>query len=188
MKRDITRALVDEHSLILRMLAVLERNAIRTARGEFGDYRFYIEAVDFIRNFADRFHHAKEEDILFEALVANGMPRANSPVSAMLMEHDRGREYVRAMEEAAQAALAGVPGRDGAIALAAMSYLELLREHISKEDGILYPLAERLIPEGMRDGIAAGYRDAEERGGEGFARRYEEMVAACEVEAGLDAA
>ncbi len=183
MKRDITQALVSEHKLILRMLAVLERNALRTARAEFRDYRFYLDAVDFIRNYADRFHHAKEEDILFEALVENGMPRANSPVAAMLMEHDQGRAYVKAMEEAAAAALAGTPGQDAVISLNAVSYLELLREHISKEDGILYPLAERLLPEGVRDGIAAGYETAEGRAPADFAERYERIVARYEAEA-----
>ena len=183
MKRDITQALVNEHQLILRMLAILERNASRTARGEYANYGFYLEAVDFIRNFADRFHHAKEEDILFEALVANGMPRANSPVAAMLMEHDQGRAFVRAMEDAATAALASKPGQDAAIAENALGYLELLREHISKEDGILYPLAERLIPEGMRDGIVAGYEAAEGRTPADFAARYKWVVEQYEAEA-----
>ena len=137
MKQDITQALVDEHQLILRMLAVLEHNALRTARGEYANYGFYLDAVDFIRNYADRFHHAKEEDILFEALVANGMPKANSPVAAMLMEHDQGRAFVRAMEEAAVAAQAGTMGQDAIIAENALGYLELLKEHIGKEDGIL---------------------------------------------------
>src|SRR5690242_8934083 len=105
MKRDITRALVHEHQLIVRMLAILEHKAVQTGRGEYSDYRFYLEAVDFIRNYADRFHHAKEEDVLFEALVEHGMPRENSPVAAMLMEHDHGRAFVKAMEEGAKAAL-----------------------------------------------------------------------------------
>ena len=182
MKRDITQALVDEHQLILRMLAILERNALRTARGEYANYGFYLDAVDFIRNYADRFHHAKEEDILFEALVANGMPRANSPVAAMLMEHDQGRAFVKAMEEAATAALAGRPGQDALIAENALGYLELLREHISKEDGILYPLAERLIPEGVRDGIVAGYAAAEGRTPADFADQYVKTVERYEAE------
>ena len=97
-KRDITTALVDEHKLILRMLTVLERNAALTQAGGYTTYQFYLDAVDFIRNYADRFHHAKEEDVLFEALVANGMPRENSPVAAMLLEHDQGRAFVRAMD------------------------------------------------------------------------------------------
>jgi hemerythrin-like domain-containing protein len=187
MKRDITRKLVDEHKLILRMLGVLERNAQATAEGRYRNYRFYLVAVDFIRSYADRYHHAKEEDVLFEALVANGMPRQNSPVAAMLMEHDQGRTYVKAMEEAALAAQAGAPGKDRAIADNALAYVALLREHIAKEDEILYPLAERIIQEAARDGIIDGYEAAESRTAKDFAERYEVMVAAYERE-GKDAA
>jgi hemerythrin-like domain-containing protein len=182
MKRDITQTLVQEHRLILRMLAILEQKAELTACGADEDYRFYLAAVDFIRNYADRFHHAKEEDVLFEALVNNGMPRANSPVAAMLLEHDQGRAFVKAMEEAATEALAGQPGRDREIADNALGYLNLLREHISREDGILYPLAERVIPEGVRDAIIAGYRQAEERTPAGFEDHYRKIVAQCEAE------
>jgi hemerythrin-like domain-containing protein len=176
MKRDITQALVDEHKLILRMLALLERNAPLTAQGRYTNYRFYLDAVDFIRSYADRFHHAKEEDILFEALVANGMPRENSPVAAMLLEHDRGRAYVKAMEEATLAAMAGDAARNRAIADNGLGYLQLLREHIAKEDNILYPLAERVIPETMREGIVKGYAKAEARTPADFGERYRELV------------
>ena len=176
MKQDITQRLKDEHQLILRMLALLEKNAKRTEEGSFTDYQFYLDGVDFIRNYADRFHHAKEEDVLFEAMIENGMPRANSPIAAMLMEHDQGRAFVRGMEEAAKRALNGEAGQNAAIVENARGYLELLREHISKEDEILYPLAERVIPEGMRDGIVAGYLKAEEKSAEGFEAHYLRVV------------
>lgn len=183
MKQDITQRLKDEHQLILRMLALLEKNARLTAEGSFHDYQFYLDGVDFIRNYADRFHHAKEEDILFEAMIENGMPRANSPVAAMLMEHDLGRAFVRSMEEAATKALNGEAGQDEAIASNALGYLELLREHISKEDEILYPLAERVIPVEMRDAIVAGYRKAEENAAQGLEEHYRAIVAAYEAKA-----
>lgn len=176
MKRDITQRLKDEHQLILRMLALLEENAGRTEAGTFRDYQFYLDGVDFIRNYADRFHHAKEEDILFEALIENGMPRANSPVAAMLMEHDLGRAFVKGMEEAATRALNGEPGQDEAIVTNARGYLELLREHISKEDDILYPLAEKVIPEAKRDGIVEGYHAAEENAAQGLEEHYRAIV------------
>jgi hemerythrin-like domain-containing protein len=182
MKKDITRALVDEHRLILRMITLLERNAPRTAAGTYSNWQFYLDGVDFIRNFADRFHHAKEEDVLFEALVTNGMPRANSPIAAMLMEHDQGRAYVRAMETAAQEALAGKAGQESVIAENALAYAELLRGHIGKEDEILYPLAERVIPDTMRDGIIEGYAAAEARTPADFTTRYEAVVAGYEQE------
>jgi hemerythrin-like domain-containing protein len=188
MKRDITQALVHEHRLIVRMLDILERNARLTAAGRYTNYRFYLDGVAFIRNYADRFHHAKEEDVLFEALVANGMPREHSPVAAMLMEHDQGRAFVRAMEEAAQAALSGRGDQDRIIAENALGYVALLREHIAKEDDILYPLAERLIPEGARDAIVAAYGKAEERTAADFETQYEAIVAGYEAEMVVDAA
>ena len=182
MKKDITATLVEEHKLILRTIALLERNARRTASGEYRNWQFYLDGVDFIRNYADRFHHAKEEDVLFEALIKNGMPRENSPIAAMLIEHDQGRAYVKAMESAAQAALAGESAQEGIIAENALAYAELLREHISKEDEILYPLAERVIPEAMRDDIVAGYTRAEKRAAEDFTEHYEKIVAGYEKE------
>lgn len=180
--KDITTTLVDEHKLILRMIALLERNATLTKEGKYSNWQFYLDGVDFIRDYADRFHHAKEENVLFEALVNNGMPRENSPVAAMLMEHDQGRAYVKGMEEAAKEALAGAQGRETAIAWNALSYATLLKEHIAKEDDILYPLAERVIPEAMRDGIVAGYEKAEALTPGDFTGRYLKIVEAYETE------
>ena len=181
MKKDITAALVAEHVLIKRMLALIERFAPLTERGEFRDWQFYLDGADFIRQYADRFHHAKEEDILFEALITNGMPRENSPVAAMLMEHDRGRAYVKAMEEAALAAEGGDASRTGELAENALAYLTMLREHIDKEDTILYPLAERVIPEGARDAITTGYDRAESGVDAEFGAKYERIVAEYEA-------
>jgi hemerythrin-like domain-containing protein len=188
MKTDITAALVREHKLILRMVDLLAKNAQLTAAGNYRNYKFYLDGVAFIREYADRFHHAKEEDILFEALVKNGMPRENSPVAAMLMEHDQGRAYVKGMEQAATAALEGARDQDGNIAANALGYVNLLQEHIAKEDDILYPLAERIIPEEMRAGILAGYREAETRTAADFELQYLRIVEGYEYEAAARAA
>lgn len=182
MKTDITGTLVAEHRLILRMIALLERNAPRTAAGDYSNWHFYLDGVDFIRNYADRFHHAKEEDVLFAALVKNGMPPENSPVAAMLMEHDQGRAFVRGMETAVRETLAGLPGRENTIAENALAYAALLRDHIAKEDEILYPLAERVIPEAMRAEIAAGYQQAEAAADADFSERYQQLVEGYEQE------
>ena len=181
-KKNITQALVDEHRLILRMITLLERNAALTTEGGYSNWKFYLDGVDFIRNFADRFHHAKEEDVLFEALVKNGMPRENSPIAAMLMEHDQGRAFVAAMETATLEILNGQTGRERTIADNALAYAALLREHIAKEDEILYPLAERVIPDTMRDDIIAGYAAAEARTAADFSAHYEAAVVGYEQE------
>jgi len=176
MSTNITQVLVDEHQLILRMIAVLEKNVREMQAGRFRNWQFYLDAVDFIRNYADRFHHAKEEDVLFVALVNNGMPEKNSPIEAMLMEHDQGRAHVRSMEEAALKALDGEIGQVPIIAEHALGYIELLRGHIQKEDDILYPLAERVLPEDVRPGMLTAYRAAGKKT-PGLEQKYQHIVA-----------
>lgn len=175
MKTDVTKVMVDEHKLILRMITLVEKNTELLEQGKFRNWQFYLDAVDFIRNYADRFHHAKEEDVLFVELIKNGMPEKNSPIEAMHMEHDQGRAHVRAMEEAAQRALDGESGQASIIAEHAKGYAELLRGHIQKEDDILYPLAERTLPEEVRDGMLRAYDEAEAKTPD-LERHYQVMV------------
>ncbi|TYO98878.1 hemerythrin-like domain-containing protein [Geothermobacter ehrlichii] len=181
MKADVTTVMVEEHKLILRMIDLVEKNTRLLEQGRFDDWRFYLDAVDFIRNYADRFHHAKEEATLFTALVANGMPEQNSPVAAMLMEHDQGRAFVRGMEAAAQKALDGATDQVAVLAENAYGYVELLRRHIEKEDTILYPLAERVLPAEVRPAMLEAYHRAEAEVAEDFSERYRRMVEDYEV-------
>ncbi|UCG38213.1 MAG: hemerythrin domain-containing protein [bacterium] len=176
MKKDVTNVMVQEHKLILRMVSLVERNSDLTEQGLFSDWQFFLDAVDFIRHYADRFHHAKEEDTLFTALVANGMPEKSSPVAAMHMAHDQGRAFVRGMEEAATRALAGETGQEAEIIRNARGYAALLRDHIDKEDNILYPLAERTLPEHVRPAMLKAYGEAEASVPSDFTHRYRRMV------------
>jgi len=182
MKTNVTRVMVDEHKLILRMIALVERNTELLEQGKFRNWQFYLDAVDFIRNYADRFHHAKEEDVLFIELIENGMPEKQSPIEAMHMEHDQGRAYVRALEEAAQNALDGETGQSAIIAENAKGYAALLRGHIEKEDEILYPLAERVLPEEVRARMLDAY-DRAEAMTPGLEEKYRKLVEGYEQQA-----
>jgi hemerythrin-like domain-containing protein len=135
-----TALLSDEHRVIERVLAVMERLARRPLAESVDGWK---KALDFIRGFADGCHHFKEEKVLFPALEEHGIPVEGGPVGMMLLEHDEGRGYVRSMA----AALAD-PGAEGAQQMLienANSYLRLLREHIQKEDDILFRMADEAI-------------------------------------------
>lgn len=181
MKTNVTQVMVNEHTLILRMIALVEKNTELLEQGKFRNWQFYLDAVDFIRNYADRFHHAKEEDVLFVELIKNGMPEKQSPIEAMHMEHDQGRAYVRAMEEAAQKALDGEAGQTKIITENAQGYAALLRGHIEKENDILYPLAERVLPEEVRSRMLVAYDQAEEKTPE-LGEKYRQLVEGYEVQ------
>lgn len=175
MKTDITQVMVKEHHLILRMIALLENNVALMEQGRFRNWQFFLDAVDFIRNYADRFHHAKEEDVLFVELINNGMPEKQSPIEAMHIEHDQGRAFVRNMAAAAEKALAAEAGQIAIIAENANGYIDLLREHIDKEDTVLYPLAERILPEDVRAQMVDAYHRAEDQT-PGLEEKYQRLV------------
>lgn len=164
------------------MIALVENNTALLEQGKFRNWQFYIDAVDFIRNYADRFHHAKEEDVLFVELIKNGMPEKQSPVEAMHIEHDQGRAHVRAIEEAAQKALDGEIGQATVIIENAKGYAALLRGHIEKEDDILYPLAERVLPEEVRARMLDAYARAEQKTPE-LEKKYVRLVESYEQQA-----
>lgn len=83
--------LMDEHKNILTGLDILEQNADLLEEGKKIDPEFFTKIIDFIRNYADKYHHAKEETILFVKLEKAGFPIEGGPVGVMLEEHDQGR-------------------------------------------------------------------------------------------------
>ena len=95
-----TQVLMDEHQGIERMLAAMEAQIPRLEAGDGGAVPLFEQGVDFLRNFADRCHHHKEELLLFPLLVERGVPSQGGPVGVMLAEHETGRAEIRAMDEA----------------------------------------------------------------------------------------
>ena len=132
-----TDILREEHRVILRALDALEAAAARLAAGRPLPEGWWPEIIAWLRGFADRTHHAKEESSLFPAMVKAGVPSAGGPIGVMLEEHERGRALVRAMEA----------GEPAARAAKAREFVALLREHIDKENGVLFPLADAVLDE-----------------------------------------
>lgn len=140
-----TTILSNEHRVIEIVLAALENLANQTLVEKKLDRKSAQEAIDFIKNFADRCHHGKEEDYLFTALVNKGMPKEGGPVGQMLHEHEQGRAFVLGMAENLAGAESGETLAIQDFVNNALGYVELLRAHIHKEDHILFPMASRLL-------------------------------------------
>ena len=146
-----TALLKEEHDLILRGLAVLEKVAARLAGGKPVPPGTVEKLVEFFRNFADRCHHGKEEAMLFPALEAAGLPRHGGPTGVMYTEHDEGRACVRGIAGAA-ARLAQDPGAAQEIVQHARQFIPLLRAHIDKENDVLFIMADSILsPEAQKD-------------------------------------
>jgi len=169
-----TDILSQEHRVIERVLDALQSAAHTVeAGGEKITPEFFIDAADFIRGFADGCHHHKEEGVLFKMMASNGMPEQGGPLAAMLHEHELGRQYTRAMRAGAEQWQAGNESARELVAENALGYVALLRQHIAKEDNILFPMAERVIPPAEHSVVLAGFERVEhEETGEGIHEKY----------------
>lgn len=129
--------LMEEHRVIERAIRLLHKVAERIDAGTEVDAKVLADLVDFIRNFADRCHHGKEEKILFQTFSEKGIPVEGGPIGVMLIEHEEGRRAARAMAEAAARIKDGDRSKISFFSENAKSYAQLLTQHIYKEDNIL---------------------------------------------------
>jgi len=133
---DPIQELIDEHRIIEKVLTALSSAAVREVPLE-----FYEQAVDFITNFADKCHHGKEEERLFPILEEKGIPREGGPIGCMCDDHESGRNHVQRMREFIAI------GDHVGLRRESLNYVALLRNHISKEDNVLFPIGRNLLSE-----------------------------------------
>lgn len=140
-----TKTLRSEHDHILAMIACLRAACEAAESSDQFDAETFQAGLDFIRNYADAWHHAKEEDHLFPALEAAGMPRDGGPIAVMLREHVMGRSYAQKMVENLERAINGDVAAQSTVLNYALAYANLLTGHIQKENGILFDMADQLL-------------------------------------------
>jgi hemerythrin-like domain-containing protein len=172
-----TDVLRHEHQVILMVLDAAEQEAASIAATGMVDAGRVEKMVDFIRTFADRCHHAKEEDLLFARMAERGFPPHAGPIGVMLHEHEQGRAHVRAVAEALPAAAEGDAAALTRVRENLVGYAALLRAHIYKEDNILYPMADQALSEDDQRALAEGFERVErEELGEGVHEYYHRLA------------
>ena len=146
------RRLVEEHTYIKRAIELIPRLTADLADNLERRRPALTALLDFIRGYADTYHHAKEEDILFKFLDPQ-----TEVIQAFANDHDLGRGHVRT----AAAALAA--GDAATVTLALNAYATLLQEHIRKEDDILYPWMDRTLTDSGVGRLFAQFAEVERR-------------------------
>jgi hemerythrin-like domain-containing protein len=153
--KNITHILSEEHQNILKVIDAMLSECDSLENGKELDKNFFERAIEFIKNYADTFHHAKEEDILFKVMLDNADGMHCNPIPVMLHEHDLGRKFVSSMVE-------GLKGNNTQLLIEnARGYGFLLKDHIYKEDQILYPMAEEALSEEQKERVQLLYDEVE---------------------------
>lgn len=168
--------LTHEHRIIERALRALGGVCERLAKGESVPADVPAQLVEFIRTFADRCHHGKEEKHLFPALEERGIPRQGGPIGVMLHEHELGRRLVREMEAAASAYARGESEAAARFVSAAREYLDMLAQHIYKEDHVLFQIAENVLEDSAKAALVQAFEREEAELGVGTHQHYEALI------------
>jgi hemerythrin-like domain-containing protein len=177
-----TEMLSDEHRVIERVLAVVEKLTQTPVESAIENWK---KALDFFRCFADQCHHFKEEQVLFPAMEEHGIPRDGGPIGTMLVEHEEGRGHVRSMLAALVLVETKNEAAKEALLNSARSYIRLLREHIEKEDEVLFRIADDVISPDEQKQLLRSFEEHEAKEiGEGVHEKYLKMVEELEAKTG----
>ena len=140
--------LMIEHRLIERMLSVIKSVLGKIESKQEVDPVFVDIAVDFIRMYADRTHHGKEEDILFRELNNKPMTGEDRRVMKELIEeHVFGRQTTKALVEANTRYRNGDETALPDIAEKLQTLIEFYPRHIQKEDKVFFPSSRNYFTE-----------------------------------------
>ncbi|VBB44041.1 Hemerythrin HHE cation binding domain protein [uncultured Desulfatiglans sp.] len=160
--------LKNEHHGIEIMLRILQAVADRFGRGQEVDGKDLSNILEFLSVFVDKCHHAKEEEFLFPALENVGVLREGGPIGVMLLEHEQGRRLVAMLKDALAGHESGLVLRKEQAQTIIKEYVALLDEHITKENTVLFPMAEaKLDPDKDKELFEAFEQLERERIGEG---------------------
>ena len=168
--------LMNEHRLIETALGSLETCAFEVGGGLALERAIARDYADFLRGYADAWHHGKEEDILFQRMVERGFSAEAGPVAVMLAEHRQGRALVSAIHAVGEAEGDVTVAERAAFLSAAEGFVPLLRQHIQKEDNILYPMAERVLSTAEFESMLADFDAFEKKAGAGGSDRLEALA------------
>ena len=143
---DAINLMMDEHKYILRGLKLFRKLSIEVINGNTVDFASFEKMISFVRNYADKHHHNKEEVVLFKKMETQlGEQTVKGPLSGMYIEHDLGRQYMKLLEEALLKVKNGDLDSRVDIIANSICYTDLLTRHIEKEDKLIYTFARRAL-------------------------------------------
>lgn len=172
-----TDELKNEHQGIKVMLRVLQALANKFERGEQLNIEHISGIMEFLSVFVNTCHHGKEEEFLFPALEAVGVPRDGGPIGVMLKEHEQGRKLVARLKNLVKNYLSGDKTTATSVKIILDEYVELLTQHIEKENNVLFAMADAKLDSHKDSELFEAFKRLErERIGEGKHEEFHSLL------------
>ncbi len=171
-----TEMLENEHRFIQKVVTAAATLADRLAEGIDLEADMLQSIVEFMRNYADKCHHGKEEDLLFPALARKGVPMRGCPLEALMREHQMGRALVKSLADAVDSYGMGDTGSRDALIKSLRGIVELYPNHIWKEDFLLFPMTNKVLSPEDQANLRQEFEKVEERLPQGTHHLLEDLA------------
>lgn len=170
-----TEMLEAEHRFIAKVVSAAGLLADKLEAGQSIELQVFQNVVEFMRVYADKCHHGKEEDLLFPLLEQRGVPMRGCPVEVLLREHGMGRALVKGLAEAVEGWQTGDPFARENLIKNLRGITELYPNHIWKEDYLLFPMSNKVLSAEDQQALALEFDRVEEAVGREQHQRLEQL-------------
>lgn len=157
-----TQQLKAEHEGIRLMLGILGEICRRVESSEEVNLHHLEGILEFLRVFVDRCHHGKEEEFLFPALESVGILKEGGPIGQMLAEHEQGRQLVGQIGRCLPTGTNEEWASRTKFCETSRKYIELLNQHIEKENQVLFVMADTRLSEIQQEKLFDEFEKLEE--------------------------
>jgi len=151
----------EEHGATMRMLAVLQKFFATLADLKEGEAQDLKALIEFFEIYVDRYHHGKEEQLVFPALSRARTAQIDTLINSLIDDHRQARMGMEVLKFNV-VTLHSCSGADRSeFSERADRYVDLLRKHIRKENSELLPLIEERLSATERLQMAGQFHDLE---------------------------
>ncbi len=171
-----TEVLEREHRFIEKVVHACLAAAEEIADGRPVDADLLRQIVEFMRNYADKCHHGKEEILLFPALIKKGVPLTGCPIGALTAEHVQGRHLVAGLSDTVALLPNAEPEARKAILENLQGIHRLYPNHIWKEDYLLFPMTLKIMQEKDLADLQGKFEQVDRSIGADILRGYEDFA------------
>lgn len=170
------KMLIEEHDVIRKALEILTLAKEKLEAGERPPSEFFEKAITFLRTFVFRFHHFKEEYVMFERLAEKKGGSIDAQIESLRYQHERGRDLIAEMNKSLKGYQKGKEVQTSALLENLAAYLSLLRHHIHKEEHTFYPMVDELLSDAEKQDLLKAFKKEEKKFGASQVKESHSLV------------
>ncbi len=170
--------LIREHGLIMRALDILSQARIQIEKDQHPPKAFFDKALLFLRAFADKYHHFKEEYLMFGLLALKKGAAFDGPIGGLRFQHERCRACIDGISNSLDGYADGDDFATTTLLENLAAYISLLRRHIYAEDHIFFKLVEKELSKEEQELLLMQFKKEDEKtGGQTFYEQNRKLLA-----------